>query len=56
MARRQSKEPDAPATVTVYNESGAPILELKVGDAGSARAVVSRYEREGHTVQVKPGS
>jgi hypothetical protein len=53
MAKDQG--PDVPATVTVYNEAGRPVVEIKVGDAGSARAVAAKYEgRDGQRVEITP--
>jgi hypothetical protein len=34
-------------------DNGVPVVEIKVGDAGSARAVASTYERRGKTVEIK---
>lgn len=50
MARKQ-QAPDVPQTVTVY-ENGKPVVEVKVGDEGSARAVARTYLNRGHVVEI----
>ena len=49
---RKQQAADVPQTVTVFNADGAPVVEVKVGDAGSARAVASTYERRGQRVEI----
>jgi len=52
MARKQ-QAPDVPQTVTAFDENGAPVVQVEVGDEGSARAVASTYLNRGQAVEIR---
>ena len=52
MVKKQAATPDIPQTVTVFDEDGAPVVRVQVGDEGSARAVASTYLNRGQTVEI----